>query len=253
MAVILIGGEKGGTGKTTTAVNLSIMAAIMGHDVMLVDATIAKQASSIKFINRRKEIGLKPTPDCVKIYGKYIHEELNSLNTRYETVIVDVGGADSVELRSAMAASCVTDMYSPFKASTPDLETLQTMDEIVYLARSHNEKLNCRILLTQVPILIGSSSDTIDAKELVSTYEYLSLSTTVICNRMSIQNAYGKSQAVVEYEEERRQSLPKYKVKDYLYKGSIEFCNLYKEVFGTDFSGADFSTLETYINSKNRD
>jgi chromosome partitioning protein len=253
MAVILIGGEKGGTGKTTTAVNLALMASIMGHDVMLVDATIAKQASSFKFINRRKEIGLKPTPHCVKIHGKYIHEELNSLDTRYETVIVDVGGADSVELRSAMAASCVTDMYSPFKPSDPDLETLQTMDEIVYLARSYNEKLNCRILLTQLPILMGSASTVSDAKELIKTYEYLSLATTVLCNRMSVQGAYGKGKAVVEYEEERRQNLPKYKVKDYLYQGSIEFCNLYKEVFQTAFSGANFLTLETYLNSKNRD
>ena len=73
MAVILVGGEKGGTGKSTTSINLAIMASVMDHDFILVDATV-KQASSAKFINRRNELGIKPTPSCVRIQGKYLHE-----------------------------------------------------------------------------------------------------------------------------------------------------------------------------------
>jgi chromosome partitioning protein len=36
--IILIGGEKGGTGKTTVATNLSACLASAGRDVLLVDA-----------------------------------------------------------------------------------------------------------------------------------------------------------------------------------------------------------------------
>ena len=35
--IVLIGGEKGGTGKTTLATNLAQMRAARGHDVLLVD------------------------------------------------------------------------------------------------------------------------------------------------------------------------------------------------------------------------
>ena len=40
--------------------------------------------------------------------------------------------------------------------------------------------------------------------------------------------------------------MPKYRVKDYLFKGSIEFCNLYKEVFNEEFANPKFVTLEEY-------
>ena len=42
--IVLVGGEKGGVGKTTLAVNLAAMRARAGHDVLLVDAD--KQASA---------------------------------------------------------------------------------------------------------------------------------------------------------------------------------------------------------------
>ena len=35
--VILIGGEKGGTGKTTIATNLAALRALAAHDILLVD------------------------------------------------------------------------------------------------------------------------------------------------------------------------------------------------------------------------
>ena len=41
--IILIGGEKGGTGKTTIATNLSAMRALAGRDVLLVDTDPSRQ------------------------------------------------------------------------------------------------------------------------------------------------------------------------------------------------------------------
>jgi chromosome partitioning protein len=37
MAAILVGGEKGGTGKSTVAINLAVEFAKTGHQVLLVD------------------------------------------------------------------------------------------------------------------------------------------------------------------------------------------------------------------------
>ena len=38
--IILIGGEKGGTGKTTLATNLAAQRTLTGHDVLLIDADL---------------------------------------------------------------------------------------------------------------------------------------------------------------------------------------------------------------------
>ena len=127
--VFLVGGEKGGTGKSTVATNLALMAALMGHDVILLDSD--KQASSAKFISHRNDRGYKPTPPCVQIRGKYLHSEIENLAARYEIVIIDSGGRDSVELRAAMASPSVKCMVSPLQPSEFDLETLSTMDELV--------------------------------------------------------------------------------------------------------------------------
>ena len=243
--VILIGGEKGGVGKSTSAVNLAVMSTIMGHDTILIDATI-KQASSARFMDRRKEKGILPTPPYVRIQGKYLHAELEDLSNRCERAVVDVGGFDSVELRSAMAAKVVKRMYSPLKASEFDLETLETINELVYLARSYNPDLNCYVFFNQTPTTAGREELINDATELVKNYECLQMASSVLSNRMSVQEAAGSGLSVVEYEEERRQSMPAYRIKDYLFKGSIEFCNLYREVFNEEFKHPKFTTLGEY-------
>ncbi len=43
--IIVCGGTKGGTGKSTTAVNLAVIAASEGGDVLLVDADDQESAS----------------------------------------------------------------------------------------------------------------------------------------------------------------------------------------------------------------
>jgi chromosome partitioning protein len=37
MSIVLIGGEKGGTGKTTLATNMAVILAVEGKDVLLLD------------------------------------------------------------------------------------------------------------------------------------------------------------------------------------------------------------------------
>lgn len=45
MSIILIGGEKGGTGKTTLATNLATLQGLKGRKVVLIDTDIQASAS----------------------------------------------------------------------------------------------------------------------------------------------------------------------------------------------------------------
>ena len=58
MSIILIGGEKGGTGKTTLAVNIAAARARDGHDVLLVDTD--PQGSASYWAAAREEAGIEP-------------------------------------------------------------------------------------------------------------------------------------------------------------------------------------------------
>lgn len=234
MPVILIGGEKGGTGKSTIATNLSIMSCLMGHDVLLLDTD--KQASSSKFISHRNEAGLKPTPTCVQIRGKYLHKEIEDLNKRYEVVVIDAGGQDSIELRAAMASQSVKKLYTPLQPSEFDLNTLATMDDLVCTAQSFNQNLEAFIIFNQAPThsKIYSLSE---AKEFSKEYENLKICNSIISHRVPFQYATSHYLAVVEFELDRIKSMPNWQAKKYAPKASIELFALYEEIYGEKFTG----------------
>lgn len=232
MPVILIGGEKGGTGKSTIATNLSVMSCLMGHDVLLLDAD--KQGSSSKFIGHRNETGLKSTPTCVQIRGKYLHKEIEDLNKRYEVIVIDAGGQDSMELRSAMASPSVIKLYTPLQPSEFDLNTLATMDDLVCTAQSFNHNLEAFLIFNQSPT--HSKIYTLaEAKEFCKEYENIKICNSIVSHRVPFQYATSHYMSVVEFESDRIKSMPAWQAKKYSPKASMELCALYEEIFSEKF------------------
>lgn len=89
--MLLVGGEKGGTGKTTLAVNLASMRACHGRDVLLVDTD--PQGSASYWAQTRVDDGRLARVSSVQKFGKGLVAALKDLSLRYEDVIVDAGGA----------------------------------------------------------------------------------------------------------------------------------------------------------------
>src|SRR4051812_45099489 len=110
--LILFGGEKGGTGKSTLATNMAVYLAVRGEDVLLVDTDA--QGSATDWAAMRADNPELAPVHCVGKTGN-ITKSLLDLKARYSQIIVDAGGKDSRELRSAAAA--VDKMYVPIKAS----------------------------------------------------------------------------------------------------------------------------------------
>lgn len=244
MTAILIGGEKGGTGKSTIATNIAVMASIMGSDVLLLDCD--KQSSSAKFIDKRKERGLKPSPTCVQIRGKNLRQEISNLSEKYELVIIDAGGQDSPELRSAMACSAVSKLYIPLQASEFDLDTIAKMDELSYFAQSFNPNLVSYLIFNHAPT---HSKITVleEAYSFVKELEYIHVLEEKISHRVPFQYAASESMCVVEFELERIEAMPKYQADKYSPKASMEICALYKHIFGKEFE----SKINDYNKSSN--
>lgn len=143
--IILIGGEKGGTGKTTLATNLAAMRVLAGRDVLLIDTD--PQGSANYWVQSRDEAKINPRVSCVQKFGKGLAVEVKDLATRYQDIILDAGGRDSVELRSALVA--VEKVYIPIQPSQFDIWTLNAMNTLVETAKGFNSQLQANVIISR--------------------------------------------------------------------------------------------------------
>jgi len=156
---LLLGGEKGGSGKSCLAQNLATWIRKSGGDILLVDAD--PQTTSYDWAVERAEQANLPKIPSVKAHGN-IRQVLLDLRMRYRHIIVDSGGADSEALRSAMTVA--THMLIPFRPKRRDLKTLPKVADLVKLASAVNPSLIVRSIITQCPSLPTQTTRILDAK-----------------------------------------------------------------------------------------
>ena len=163
--ILLLGGEKGGSGKICLAQNLAVWLQARGGDVLLLDAdpqgTTADWAAE-----RADQDDLKAIP-VVQAHGN-IRQTLLDLRSRYRQIVVDAGGADSEALRSAMTVA--THMLIPFRPKRRDLKTLPKVENLARLATAVNPALIVRAVITQCPALPSQVQRILDAKEACASF-----------------------------------------------------------------------------------
>jgi chromosome partitioning protein len=190
--IILIGSQKGGCGKSTTAVNICAELASLGHDVVLVDAD--RQCTSANWAMDRTANEKLAKVHCVQKYEN-IRDTLIDLDKRYGFVIVDAAGRDSRELRTGMLAAHV--LIVPFRPSQPDLDTLPKMQEIITQAKDLNPDLKVFGLLTMTPTNPAIREEA-DARICLEDYPVIELLTTIIHDRKCYRDAMSDGLGVVE-------------------------------------------------------
>lgn len=214
--IVLIGGEKGGTGKTTIATNLATIRIHKGHDVLLVDTDKQGSASAWSDIRDVRNVTMR-IPNIQK-FGTNLASDIRDLRGRYEDIIIDAGGRDSVELRAAMTISDI--MYIPVQASQFDIWTLSIINDLVAQAKGFNTKLQPYILINRAstnPVI----NEVTEALSILNDFENLNLSPSIIKERICYRKAAKSGLAIVELEN-----------KDI--KAIKEITMFYEEVFGKD-------------------
>lgn len=190
--IILIGSQKGGCGKSTTAVNIAAELANQGLDVVLVDAD--RQSTAANWVNDRNLNTALAKVHCVQKYDN-IRESLLDLNQRYDHVIVDAAGRDSRELRTGMTAAHL--LIVPFRPSQPDLDTLPAMRDIIIQAKDLNLALLVCGLLTMAPTNPIISEER-DARDCLTDYPEIKLLTARIQDRKVYRDAMSEGKGVIE-------------------------------------------------------
>lgn len=214
--ILLIGVEKGGTGKSTVAVNLAAMRAADGKDVLLVDTD--QQESATIWASARSENAIEPIVTCVSLRGK-VGFDLTKLSDKYDTVIVDAGGRDSVELRQAMAVCDV--MVMPFRPSQFDTWSL---DKMAQLLKDIEEKIGQKVRAYALLNAVSSNPNVKEAEEMRKVLaEYVDDFPTLnaaLADRIAFRRAARDGLCVTELKKEF-----------YDAKASVEMEKLYKEIF----------------------
>lgn len=197
MAVITIGHQKGGPGKTTGAINLAVLIQQMGYSVVLVDADPQKNAAS--WSEARVQNSKFDNIPCVEKSGN-LRELLIDLNGRYNFVIVDAPGRDSRELRTALFASHV--FLIPFRASQFDLETVLKVNEMIEDAKDQNPRLLALSYLNQVPTHAWNT-EVKAALEMLSKHAKFLILKTKVCMRTAYRTTVVSGSAVVESKDKK--------------------------------------------------
>lgn len=192
--IVVIGGEKGGTGKTTIATNLAQLRTAEGHDVLLVDAD--KQGSAYSWASLREENEISPTVHKVEKTGKNITKDLQDLADRYDDLIIDTGGRDTPELRASLLVADV--LYIPIQASQFDIWSLEKMEELVSECQMINEDLQAFTVLNRASTN-PNVGEVAEAEEIVAESEVVLFSGGILRERIAFRKASSAGMGVKEY------------------------------------------------------
>lgn len=165
--IVLVGGEKGGSGKSCLAQNIAVfLTTECGASVIMVDCD--PQRTTSDWIQARNNNPKLASINCVLLYGK-IRNDLLSLEQHYDFVLVDCGGQDNLALRATM--SVASQILMPLRPKRRDLKTVSHMDDIVATCKMINPKLHASFVITQCPNLPNQANRILEAKEVCKTYD----------------------------------------------------------------------------------
>ena len=128
MKILAIIGQKGGNGKTTTALGLAVEGVRKGRAVAVID--LDPQATAANWSDRRE---VKDAPAVVSCQVARLRQVLDAAQAQgVALAIIDTAGKST---SAALAAAKVADkVLMPIQPQLFDIETLQNVKEILTLA-----------------------------------------------------------------------------------------------------------------------
>lgn len=192
--IVCIGSTKGGCGKTTLSVNLTVALAATGQDVLLIDGddqAHSQAFTEIRFGHRPDE---GPGYTCVTLLGAQIRTQVQQLKSRYDQIVIDVGGRDNASLRNALLVAEL--VVIPAQPRSFDLWGVDATVELVRLAREYNPKLRALVVINAAD---PRGRDNEDARQGLSEIEGIELSPVLITRRKGYPNAVARGLGILEH------------------------------------------------------
>ena len=186
MKTLAIIGQKGGSGKTTTALGLAVEAVKAGKRVAVID--LDPQATAANWGDRRAD---KENPAVVSCQASRLSQVMEAAKAQgVELVIIDTPGKSS---EAAIAAAKVADrVLLPIQPHLFDIETLGSVKEILSLAGNPR----AAVLVNRAPVQGKRHADTQEGLQAMG----LESAPVVLFNRAAHGDAANLGQTAREYE-----------------------------------------------------
>ena len=194
--IIVAGGIKGGSGKTTVATHLAVMRALAGRDVLLIDADDQETATDFTALrNERLPEGAGYT--SIKLTGASVRTETLRLTKKYDDIVIDTGGRDTTSQRAALTVA--DKLIVPFVPRSFDVWTLEKVANLVEEMRAANPRLQAYVFLNRAD---PQGRDNDEAAELLREARGLEFLDTPIGTRKAFGNAASQGLAVTELKQQ---------------------------------------------------
>jgi len=192
--ILSVGNVKGGVGKTTLAINLVIALARMKRDVLLIDGD--EQGTAMAFTELRTNQQGSAGYTAVALAGAAIRTQVRQLSSKYDDIVIDVGGRDTGSLRSALVVSDL--VIIPVQPRSFDLWGVDQTAALVKEAKETNETLRA---LTVLNAADPQGRDNNDAAAVLAEVEGLEHAPVFIIRRKAFPNAAAAGLSVLEYDD----------------------------------------------------
>jgi len=194
--ILSIGGIKGGSGKTTLAVNIAVAKAIKGKKILLVDAD--DQKSALTWSEARdslqEEMISNTQINVVHLSGRSVLTQVKKLSKDYDEVIIDVGGRETASLRAALL---VCDIFlTPFRPRSLDIWTIESLEEILTEAKTMNPNMKAFAVLNQAD---SRGNDNNDANKILKDSALITPVNCIVSQRKVFANAISEGLGILEY------------------------------------------------------
>lgn len=219
MPIVVVGGIKGGSGKTTIASNLVVLRARQGKRVLLIDAD--EQRSASDWAEHREYLEI-PTPwTTISLLGSSVRTQMLKMSSNYDDIIIDTGGRDTTSQRAALTASDI--FIAPFQPRSLDVWTIGKVSALLADVRAVNHNLKAFAVINRGDF---QGTDNEGAADILKENDGLVYLPTPIGQRKAFANAAAEGLGVVEL-----------KIKDK--KAILEIEQLCEAIFAPELCGVN--------------
>jgi chromosome partitioning protein len=212
--IIVVGGIKGGSGKTTVATNLAVLRSGKSKDVLLIDADDQETATDFTIL-RNEQLPKGAGYTSIKLSGSAVRTEVLRLSDKFKDIIIDTGGRDTTSQRAALSVADI--LLIPFVPRSFDVWTLEKVSALVGEMKTVNPNLKAFAFINRAD---PRGQDNDEASEVIRENEEITFINTPLGARKAFSNAASAGLAVTE-------------VKPLDQKAADEMQVLYKYVFNT--------------------
>jgi chromosome partitioning protein len=185
--IISLVNQKGGTGKTTIALNLAYAISKLGHKTLLVDAD--PQGSSLQW----QAIANNNSFTVVRHPKANFHKNIEKVAERFKMVVIDAPPGTGGISKSILL--CTNLAIVPVAPSPLDIWSSKEIIALIREIRKYNRKLRAKLLISKK--IVGTTLGR-DVRESLKGYR-MGIFDTEICERIAYVKAIIDGRSVLEY------------------------------------------------------